>query len=267
MLRSSIVLVFELVVYAIKMHALMFVYTARLAVNPIWVLGSAFCGFKTGIIDGMRCMLILRDHGGESRKAEKSKQPKNAEDTFQGEFCYKKYASQSIHKKFLKGNLVIVITDITDSTNLWCCFPDAMYRTIEVYDEIARRLCKAHGGLEVRNEGDSFFLVFTDARNALDFSVEFYGEIKRISFGFGEAACSGEWENNKESRLIPLKVRIAVNEGPVVLRHDESLEVYGDVVTRAFRMLDHSNGKICAPQSCLSGYSSPKKGFPFCIHK
>lgn len=259
MLGGDVVLVLELVVYMVKAHGAMAVCIIRVAVDPIWAFGSMWWDLKFGIIGGMKGMFVLRDRE-EERGRLRTGHGKGMEDGCKDEFYYGKYLPQSISRRFLKDTLVLVRTDIVDSTSLWNDFPSAMYRTIETHDEIARRLCKMHKGLEVRNEGDSFFLVFTGVRNALDFSVEFYREVKRISFRF-------EGDEDREGSL-PLKVRIAMDSGPVVLRQDEFLGVYGDVVSRTLELLAHSNGRICISRSCLQtgvGWADDRP--LFCIHK
>ncbi|AFN83183.1 class 3 adenyl cyclase-like protein [Encephalitozoon romaleae SJ-2008] len=267
MWSNSMILMLQLMGYAIKMNTQMIVYIIHVVVNPVRAFGSVFCGFKVGIVDGVRCMLVPRSKEKESQEARKAiLLPKNME-VLSDNLCYKKYIPQKIHKRFLQGDLVLVITDIVDSTSLWNCFPDAMHRTIEVHDEVARGLCKAYGGLEVRNEGDSFFLVFTDIRNALDFSIRFYREIECISFNFRHAFTKRVREG-KETEFLPLKIRMAMNKGPIMLCHNKFLEIYGDAVTKTFGMLSHSNGKICISQNCLEpGNSWNRRKRLFCIHK
>lgn len=257
------ILMLQLMGYAIKMHTQILMYIMQIVVNPVRAFGSVFCGFKVGIIDGVRCILVPREK--EPQEAGKSGfLPKNIE-ALSDNLCYKNHVPQKIHKRFLRGDLVLVITDIVDSTSLWNCFPDAMHRTIEIHDEVARGLCKASGGLEVRNEGDSFFLVFVDIRNALDFSIGFYREIERISFSFRHTFASRTMKNG-ETGFLPLKIRMAINKGPIMLRHNEFLE--GDAVAKTFGMLGHSNGKICISQNCLeSGSLWNRRKHLFCIHK
>ncbi|KAG5860089.1 hypothetical protein KMI_03g05400 [Encephalitozoon hellem] len=269
MLSNSIILMLQLTGYVVKVYIQMAVYIVQMALNPVWVFASVFCGFKVGIIYGMRCMLVPRNEEEEQRETKKASPPHKGTEALMDNLCYKKYVPQRINKKFLLGkeDLALVITDIVDSTSLWNCSPDAMHRTIEVHDEVARGLCNAFGGLEVMNEGDSFFLIFTDIRNALDFSIGFYREIERISFKF-KHTCPKKTGKDKEVGLLPLNIRMAVNKGPIMLHCNEFLEIYGDAVTKTLEMLNHSSGKICISQSCLEPESPwNRRKCLFCIHK
>ncbi|ADM11696.1 class 3 adenyl cyclase-like protein [Encephalitozoon intestinalis ATCC 50506] len=263
MLKNNMTLILQLVAYSFRMHTQMIACAIWVAINPVWILGSVFCGFKVGIIDGVKCMLISRSQGKEPLKIKKMEVPQGKKG---GKLCYRKYISRRIPRRFLQGNLILVITDIVDSSNLWNCFPDAMNRTIVFHDEIARRLCKEHGGLEVRNEGDSFLFVFTDIPNALDFSIEFYREIKCISSNLKNLYY--EESGDRKTDLLPIGIRIAVSKGHIMVRHNEFLEIYGDVVEKTFEMLNHSNRNICILENCLiPDYSWNAKKHLFCIHK
>ena len=257
---DCIMLALELMLCMVKANGAMAVCMVRAAVNPIWAFGSVWRDLRVGIIGGMRGMFVSRDSEGCIRPREASR-CKDMDGGHVDEFYYGKYLPQSISRRFLKDSLVVVRTDIVDSTSLWNLAPHAMHRTIGAQDEIARRLCRVHKGLEVRNEGDSFFLVFADAWNALDFSVEFYREVRRIPLRFGAP------EDTRPDG-IPLRVRIAMDAGPVVLRQDEFLGVYGDVVSKTLEMLDHSKGRICVSESCLKPVKSRAEDrLLFCIHK
>ena len=56
------------------------------------------------------------------------------------------------------GEVVLVHTDVQDSTMIWDTLPETMALALPMHD-LALRLCiKQHGGYEVRTEGDSFLV-------------------------------------------------------------------------------------------------------------
>lgn len=247
---DSVVLLWELFFHVAKTHVLMMMQAVDIAMSPIWMFKSVWSYFWSEVVDGMRHVFGWRQEADEADDVE--------DVVCEKEVYYGKYLPQSIHKRFLRDDLVVVITDIVKSTSLWNLSPDAMYRTIGIHDDTARRLCRFHEGYEIRNEGDSFLFIFVDVRDALDFSVEFYREIKRISV-------FSRREQRKTPRQLPLELRIAINKGPVALRRDEFFGVHGDVVTETYGMLRHTD-RICVSESLRASTGRFGKEIPFCIH-
>lgn len=260
---GSGMLLLELLCHLVRTHVLMVVQLVQMAVGPIWVLKSVLYCVQLEIVEGIRCVLEPRHQTqGHGTKEEEGRRELCGEEVYYG-----KYLPQSIHRKFLRDELVLVMTDIVKSTVLWNLSPDAMYRTIEMHDSIARRLCRAHGGYEIRNEGDSFFLIFVDVEGAVSFSVEFRKEIKRISRSSSGARIF-RFRGCREPESLPIELRIAINKGPVMLRCDEFFGVHGDVVTNTYEMLEHSHSNSICIFSELQGHAAKfGKSVPFCIHK
>lgn len=256
-------LLFELFYHVVRVHLLMALHVVKMVLSPIWMLKVMYCYAKSEIVDGIRHVFISKHGRQRILDDERKEHLRRRQDLPEEEVCYGKYLPQYIHKKFLRNDLVLVITDIVKSTNLWNFSPDAMYRTIETHDEIARRLCKNHGGYEIRNEGDSFFLIFVDIQNAVAFSVEFYLEIQRVSRSSGTY-----YTSSGEPWKLPLELRIAINKGPVVLRRDEFFGVHGNVVNDTYGMLDHSHSNsICVSGELEANITNFGKDVPFCVHK
>ena len=66
---------------------------------------------------------------------------------------------------------VLIFTDIQDSTKLWQSIPDTMPTVLATHDECVRALIEAHGGYEVKTEGDAFMISFTSAGDAVEFAA------------------------------------------------------------------------------------------------
>lgn len=65
-----------------------------------------------------------------------------------------------------------VFTDIVDSTRLVELLGDDGWESLlNWHDRTLREAFTAHGGREIKHEGDGFFIAFSDARSALDCAI------------------------------------------------------------------------------------------------
>ena len=65
------------------------------------------------------------------------------------------------------GTITFLFTDIEGSTRLIQELPEHYEALFAAHDELVRRAIEQAGGTEVRTEGDSFFVVFTSASDAV----------------------------------------------------------------------------------------------------
>lgn len=71
------------------------------------------------------------------------------------------------------GTVTILFSDIVDSTALNVGLGDTRYvEVLREHNAIVRSAVAAHGGHEVKNEGDGFMIVFTSARSAIECALE-----------------------------------------------------------------------------------------------
>jgi class 3 adenylate cyclase/tetratricopeptide (TPR) repeat protein len=70
------------------------------------------------------------------------------------------------------GTVTIVFTDIQGSTALWERFEDGFSTALQLHHETVRAQLKAHGGYEVKTEGDAFMVAFDRAEDALGFCIQ-----------------------------------------------------------------------------------------------
>ena len=70
------------------------------------------------------------------------------------------------------GTITFLFTDIEGSTRLIQELPEHYDALFAAHDELVRRAIEQAGGTEVRTEGDSFFVVFTSASNAVRAAVD-----------------------------------------------------------------------------------------------
>jgi predicted ATPase/class 3 adenylate cyclase len=69
------------------------------------------------------------------------------------------------------GPLTFLFTDIEGSTRKAAELGDDWFPILEKHHEVLRPVFSAHGGVEVSTAGDSFFVVFDDARRAVEATV------------------------------------------------------------------------------------------------
>jgi len=91
------------------------------------------------------------------------------------------------------------------------------------HQRLLRTAFAAHGGHEIDTQGDSFFVAFSSARDAVSAAVE--GQVSLLSHG---------WPNG-----VPVKVRIGIHSGRTVARDDR---LTGVAIHRAARICAAAHG-------------------------
>ena len=69
------------------------------------------------------------------------------------------------------GTVTFLFTDIEGSTRLLEEFGDSFPALLETHDQLVRGAITGSGGVEVRTEGDSFFVAFASASDAVRAAV------------------------------------------------------------------------------------------------
>jgi predicted ATPase/class 3 adenylate cyclase len=70
------------------------------------------------------------------------------------------------------GNVTFLFTDIEGSTRLFQGLGEVFVEVLEAHRTLIRAAVAAHGGFEVKTEGDGFFIVFGDAVSAVEACVD-----------------------------------------------------------------------------------------------
>jgi predicted ATPase/class 3 adenylate cyclase len=127
--------------------------------------------------------------------------------------------------KLPEGVVTFLFTDVEGSTRLFEQAPESMLQALRQHDEVIDEAVTAHGGILVRprGEGDSRFIVFADARDAVA----------------GAAAVQRQLAAVRWTTPAPLLVRAALHTGSADLR---SGDYYGSAVNRAARLRAIAHG-------------------------
>lgn len=130
------------------------------------------------------------------------------------------------------GVVTFLFTDIEGSTRLWELFPAEMMEALRRHDDAVGAAVEAHNGILVkpRGEGDSQFVVFRSASDAVEGAAEIQRRLEVVDWPTPEA----------------LRVRASLHTGPAEL---ELGDYYGAAVNRAARLRAIAHGG----QTLLSG--------------
>lgn len=138
------------------------------------------------------------------------------------------------------GTITFLFTDIEGSTRHLQTLGPAWKEVVEQHDRLLREAFKAHQGVEVRTEGDAFFVVFTTASAALAGAID-------AQLSLASAAWPAE----------PLRVRMGVHTGEGALGGENYV---GIDVHRAARIASAGHGGqvlVSAATQVLLGDSLP----------
>ncbi|MEJ2600893.1 MAG: tetratricopeptide repeat protein [Anaerolineales bacterium] len=127
-------------------------------------------------------------------------------------------------RRLPSGTLTFLFTDIEGSTRLWEQYPEQMRIAMMRHDVLIESAVEKEGGMVVRprGEGDSRFVVFTRASDALRAAVA----IQRLFF-------------NEAWKISPPRVRVALHSGEADLRDGD---YYGITVNHCARLRDVAHG-------------------------
>ena len=128
------------------------------------------------------------------------------------------------------GTVTLLLADVEGSTRLWETQPEAMKSAVARLDQALSDAVAAHHGVRPveQGEGDSFVIAFSRAVDAIGCALDM-----------------------QKAPLAPIKLRIGVHTGDVVLR-DEGNYI-GPTINRTARLRDLAHGG----QTVLSGATEP----------
>jgi predicted ATPase/class 3 adenylate cyclase len=128
-------------------------------------------------------------------------------------------------EKLPDGVVTFLFTDVEGSTRLWEEAPDSMMEALRLHDGVIATAVEAHNGVVVkpRGEGDSQFVVFASAIDAVEGSAEMQRRLAEV-----------DWPTPR-----PLRVRASLHTGMAEL---ERGDYYGLAVNRTARLRAIAHG-------------------------
>jgi class 3 adenylate cyclase len=122
------------------------------------------------------------------------------------------------------GTVTILFSDIEQSTVLNGKLGDQRWlEMLRAHNSVVREQVQAHGGYEVKSQGDGFMVAFASARRALECAIAI------------QRAFASEWNGHAE----PLRVRIGLHSGEAL---KEGNDFYGRNVILAARIAGEADG-------------------------
>ena len=143
------------------------------------------------------------------------------------------------------GTVTIMFSDIEGSTALAERLGDRRFiELLREHNALVREKLKAHGGFEVKSEGDGFMLAFQSARRALECAVD----IQRA------------FAKRNESADEPIRVRIGLHTGEALKEGDD---FFGKHVNLAARVAGQAQGGEILVSSLLKDLTESAGEFAF----
>jgi class 3 adenylate cyclase len=145
-----------------------------------------------------------------------------------------------------EGSVTILFTDIEGSTELVERLGDWMWmKLLRTHDDIVREQLSAHGGLEVKHQGDGFMIAFDSSREAVRFAIA-------TQRAFAEHAAAHPDQ--------ALRIRIGVHSGFAVRESDD---FFGRSVIVAARVAALAEGGEILVSDDLREYASSDDSLSF----
>jgi len=130
------------------------------------------------------------------------------------------------------GKVTILFSDIEDSTMITERLGDERWiEVLRAHNSLFRRLVRAHGGTEVKNQGDGFMLVFADSARALECAVAIQRELGSAELAGGERlrvrmglhageAISEEGDFFGRSVIVAARIAAAADGGEILVSEE-----------------------------------------------
>eukprot|EP00163_Fabomonas_tropica_P014565 TRINITY_DN2648_c1_g1_i8.p1 TRINITY_DN2648_c1_g1~~TRINITY_DN2648_c1_g1_i8.p1 ORF type:complete len:1287 (-),score=269.70 TRINITY_DN2648_c1_g1_i8:68-3928(-) len=139
------------------------------------------------------------------------------------------------------GDVTLVFTDVEDSTTLWALAPLQMREALDIHNEIFRDYIHEFGGYEVKTEGDSFMIAFSDAWKAVRFCCEVQEALVDATWPavFAHGENPGCKDANERVVWNGLRVRMGMHSGQPTAKIDvtsERMDYFGPEVNKAARV-------------------------------
>ncbi len=175
------------------------------------------------------------------------------------------------------GTLTVLFSDIESSTELALAMGDALwFNLLRQHHNLVAAHVRAHHGRIVKNQGDGYMLCFRSARQALLTAIGLQRDLARLSHsasGSGEdkeqehpeenpwAATASSGSPNTRAQETPLRVRVGIHTGEVMMQDDGDL--FGKHVIVAARIGALASGGQILVSTLVKQITEPRADFVF----
>ena len=167
------------------------------------------------------------------------------------------------------GTITLVFTDVVRSTDAWERDTDAMRVRMELHDELAPRIVNAHRGQVVkeRGEGDSLFLVFRNASDAVLAAIELRQAVREIGLEIRVSIHSADLTPRDADYRGPsvnrcARLRAAANPGQILVSQAAASLAKG---TAGITFVDHGPHRLkdlLTPEQIFEATTDGNAGLP-----
>jgi adenylate cyclase len=146
------------------------------------------------------------------------------------------------------GQMVLAFTDVQNSTKLWNTKPQEMKAALKIHNTIMRRLINKYRGYEVKTQGDSFMVCFSDPMDAVRWACCVQRELLQAEWPAGildAFDCRVEWDSTRSLIYRGLRVRIGLHYGEAERNQDtvtRRFDYFGNTVNTAARVESEAKG-------------------------
>jgi class 3 adenylate cyclase len=151
-----------------------------------------------------------------------------------------------------KGEVVLVFTDVENSTKLWENFTGDMERALELHNDLMRLLIAEHNGYEVKTEGDAFMIAFQDPLDAVRWMLACQCRLTAVDWPHAMLSCAEcqtvlTLPDQPDSQPLwrGLRVRMGAHMGFPICTPDpltKRMDYFGPMVNRAARVAGAAHG-------------------------
>lgn len=159
----------------------------------------------------------------------------------------KKNRHVSLSRDPPEGELIIVFSDIENSTLLWEKCPD-MQKVLEMHDEILRNSIILNKGYEIKTEGDSFIVAFDNVDEAIDWCIIIQESLIQVSWPDSLHMIhetSQVYVENKKYIFSGPRVRMGMHVGEPVANINKTtlrMDYFGPVMNKTARICNLAEG-------------------------
>ncbi|MBR4127228.1 MAG: adenylate/guanylate cyclase domain-containing protein [Alphaproteobacteria bacterium] len=140
----------------------------------------------------------------------------------------------------------VMFTDMVSSTHVTQMLGDRMaQQLVRSHNTIVRKALQICGGIEIKHTGDGIMASFPWASNAVDAAVAIQQAVA---------------EHNRQSPTVPLKIRIGLNSGELIV---ENNDLFGHTVQLASRVCSQADANQIYVSAVVVKELSAQKNYTF----